>query len=159
MFRTVLKFCALAMMTLAVPAAAPAAAEAAPEISVAADKLAAGGYDVTAYFLRGMPVRGSTAHQLEYKGATWRFASAETLERFRADPTAFAPQFGGYCAWAVSQAYLAPGDPKQWKIVGGKLYLNANARAKQLWEADQADAIVRGHANWPGVLTHNQDTQ
>ena len=116
-----------------------------------------GGYDVTAYFRHGRPVRGSAMHQLRYKGATWRFASADSLASFEADPVAFAPQFGGYCAWAVSQGYLAPGDPKQWKIVEGKLYLNFNARAKELWEADQADAIVRGHANWPEVLTHNQD--
>lgn len=152
-----LKFAVVAMAALAVPVAAPAAPKPAPEVSVAADRLAAGGYDVTAYFLQGQPARGSAAHQLNYKGATWRFASAENLGKFKADPAAYAPQFGGYCAWAVSQGYVAPGDPQQWKIVDGKLYLNFNARAKELWEADQADAIVRGHANWPAVLTKNQD--
>ncbi|HEU0310743.1 MAG TPA: YHS domain-containing (seleno)protein [Sphingomicrobium sp.] len=144
---------------LAAPAVTPAFAEAPPEVSVAEDGLAARGYDVAAYFLQGGPVIGSAAHQLQYKGATWRFASAENLARFKADPSAYAPQFGGYCAWAVSQGYIAPGDPKQWKIVDGRLYLNANARAKELWEADQAEAIVRGHANWPGVLTNNQDSE
>jgi hypothetical protein len=94
-----------------------------------------------------------------HEGATWRFASAENLARFRSDPARYAPQFGGYCAWAVSQHYLAPGDPDYWRIVDGKLYLNANARAKELWEADQADAIARGHANWPAVLTDNQETE
>lgn len=141
----------------AIPAATPAFARAAPEVSVANDQLAARGYDVTAYFLQGKPVRGSSAFEIRHKGAIWRFASAESLERFKADPAAFEPQFGGYCAWAVSQGYIAPGDPTQWKIVDGKLYLNANARAKELWEADQADAIVRGHSNWPAVLTKNQD--
>ena len=128
-----------------------------PEISVEADQLAARGYDVIAYFLQGKPVRGSASHQIQYKGATWHFASADNLARFKADPAAFEPQFGGYCAWAVSQGYIAPGDPQQWKIVDGKLYLNFNARAKEIWEADQAEAIKRGHANWPGVLTKNQD--
>jgi hypothetical protein len=141
----------------AIPASTPAFGKPAPEISVEADQLAARGYDVTAYFLQGKPVRGSAAHQLQHKGATWRFASAGNLARFKADPAAFEPQFGGYCAWAVSQGYVAPGDPEQWKVVDGKLYLNFNARAKELWEADQADAIKRGHANWPGVLTKNQD--
>jgi hypothetical protein len=98
-------------------------------------------------------------HQLQHKGATWRFASADNLARFKANSAAFEPQFGGYCAWAVSQGYVAPGDPEQWKIVDGKLYLNFNARAKELWEADQAEAITRGHANWPTVLTQNQDAQ
>ena len=145
-------------LALAAPSATPAFAKPAPEVSAARAGLAAGGYDVTAYFTQGQPVAGSAAHQTRYKGATWRFASAANLERFMADPAAYAPQFGGYCAWAVSQGYIAPGDPKYWKVVGGKLYLNFNARAKELWEADQADAIVRGHANWPAVLTKNQDS-
>lgn len=149
----------LLLLSIAVPTAIPAATTTAPEISVEADRLAARGYDVTAYFLQGKPVRGSKAHQLQYKGATWLFASADALAKFKADPAAFEPQFGGYCAWAVSQGYIAPGDPEQWKIVDGKLYLNFNARAKELWEADQADAIKRGHANWPSVLTSNQDSQ
>ena len=158
MYRTMLKFAALALIAAA-PASTPAFAKPAPEVSVAEDGLAAGGYDVTAYFLDGKPVVGSPAHQVQHKGATWRFASAENRSRFVADPAAYAPQFGGYCAWAVSQGYIAPGDPRQWKIVRGKLYLNYNARAKELWEADQADAIRRGHANWPAVLTNNQDSE
>ena len=134
-----------------------AAAEPAPEIHASKDGLAVGGYDPVAYFRAGKPAVGSTHYQLSYKGAVWRFASAESLKAFLDRPGDFAPQFGGYCAWAVSQHYLAPGDPKQWKIVGGKLYLNANARATQLWEADQTGAIQRGHANWPAVLSDNQE--
>jgi YHS domain-containing protein len=152
-----LRLMPLALIAAAVPSAAPAAGSPAPEISVETDRLAAGGYDVTAYFLQGRPVPGNKAHQLQYKGATWQFASAENLAKFQADPAAFAPQFGGYCAWAVSQGYIAPGDPEQWKIVDGRLYLNFNARAKELWEADQAAAIARGNSNWPTVLTTNQD--
>lgn len=141
-------------------AASPALADGpAPEINAAADGLAVGGYDAVAYFHDGKPVRGSTHYQLSYKGAVWRFASGETLKQFQERPDAYGPQFGGYCAWAVSQHYLAPGDPLQWKIVDWKLYLNANARAKMLWEADQAAAIERGHANWRAVLTDNQDSE
>jgi YHS domain-containing protein len=144
-------------LAVAIPASSPAFAKVSPEVNVEADGFAARGYDVTAYFTDGKAVRGSAAHQLQYKGATWRFATSEAQARFRANPAAYAPQFGGYCAWAVSQGYVAPGDPEQWKIVDGKLYLNFNARAKELWEADEAEAIKRGHANWPGVLTNNQD--
>ena len=143
-----------ALASLPAPAATPA-----PEIHVAKDGLAVGGYDPVAYFRDGRPERGSSLYQLSYKGVVWRFASAETLRQFQERPEAFTPQFGGYCAWAVSQRYLAPGDPNQWKVVDGRLYLNANARAKMLWEADQAAAIERGHANWPAVLTDNQDSQ
>ena len=156
---SLLKLSLLILSALGVSSSAPAAAKSAPEISVAADGLAAGGYDVTAYFMHAKAVRGSAAHALQYHGATWRFTSAANLARFKADPAAFEPQFGGYCAWATSQGYIAPGDPTQWKIVDGKLYLNFNARAKELWEADQADAIRRGHANWPKVLSSNQESK
>ena len=159
MHPSLLKLSLITLSAVAVSTSAPAAAKSAPEISVAADGLAAGGYDVTAYFVRAKAVRGSAAHALQYHGATWRFTSAENLARFKADPAAFEPQFGGYCAWATSQGYIAPGDPNQWKIVDGKLYLNFNARAKELWEADQADAIRRGHANWPKVLSNNQESK
>jgi len=159
MRNNVVKLVLAALSLAAVPAAAHAANKPAPAIYTAADGLAVGGYDVTAYFERGKAIRGSARHELMLRGATWRFASADSKARFQANPAAYAPQFGGYCAWAVSQGYIASGDPQQWKIVDGKLYLNFNARAKELWEADQAEAIKRGHANWPGVLTDNQDNQ
>ena len=139
-------------------AAAPVVA-ATPAPPVSAEKgVAIQGYDPVAFFTLGKPQQGSAEHSFVYEGATWRFASSENLAAFKSDPARFAPQFGGYCAWAVSQHYLAPGDPNYWKIVDGKLYLNANARAKELWEADQVDAIKRGHANWPEVLSDNQDS-
>ena len=155
------QFVMLAAIGLAavMPASTPAFAKPAPQVNAEAEGLAHRGYDVTAYFSEARPIRGIAAHQFSYKGATWRFASAQNLAKFKADPAAYEPQFGGYCAWAVSQGYIAPGDPEQWKIVDGKLYLNFNARAKELWEADQADAIERGNANWPTVLTKNQDSE
>lgn len=136
----------------------PALAAPAPAILLDASGVAVQGYDPVAFFTKRKPVKGSAAYQIRWKGAKWRFASAQDLAAFKAHPGRYAPQFGGYCAWAVSQRYLAPGDPNFWKIVEGRLYLNANARAKELWEADQADAIRRGHANWPAVLTDNQDS-
>jgi YHS domain-containing protein len=159
MRNTVAKLALVALSLATVPAAVPAASKPAPAVYTASDGLAAGGYDVTAYFTQGKPVRGSAKHELMLRGATWRFASAESKARFQANPAAYAPQFGGYCAWAVSQGYIASGDPQQWKVVDSQLYLNFNARAKELWEADQADAIKRGHDNWPGVLSKNQDTE
>jgi hypothetical protein len=148
---------ALAALATTVPASAAGKVE--PEIAVLAEGLAAEGYDATSFFLKGKPVRGSAHYQLRYKGAVWRFENGEALAKFQADPAVFEPQFGGHCAWATSQNYIAHGDPLFWKIVDGKLYFNANARAKELWEADQAEAIKRGHANWPSVLTDNQDNQ
>lgn len=153
-----IRFLAFIAATFAILAVEPAvAATSAPPVS-ADQNIAIGGYDPVSFFVVGKPQEGSEEHSFVYAGAVWRFASEENLSRFRSDPARYAPQFGGYCAWAVSQHYLAPGDPKYWKIVDGQLYLNANARAKELWEADQAEAIKRGHENWPAVLSDNQDS-
>jgi YHS domain-containing protein len=156
-----MRFLALlaALAAALAPLPAVAAAAPAPMVNVDAAGLAMRGYDPVAFFTDGKPVQGNPQHRQLWNGATWRFSTAASLEAFRSAPERYAPQFGGYCAWAVSQHYLAPGDPNFWKIVGGKLYLNANARAKELWEADQAAAIARGIANWPNVLSDNQDSR
>jgi YHS domain-containing protein len=132
----------------------PTAAEArAAEIHTAPfSKLAVGGYDPVAYFETGKPVRGLSVHTTDWKGAAFRFATPEALAKFRADPARYAPQYGGYCAWAVSQGYRAKGDPRYWRIVGGKLYLNYNAEVQQRWEADIPGFVAKADRNWPGVL-------
>lgn len=114
--------------------------------------LAVGGYDPVAYFKQGKPVDGKAAFSTEYKGATWRFASAENLNAFKASPAQYAPQFGGYCAWAVSQNYTASGDPHYWKIVDGKLYLNYDKNVQVTWEKDIPGNIAKANKNWPAVL-------
>ncbi|MDI5933775.1 YHS domain-containing (seleno)protein [Halomonas kalidii] len=65
------------------------------------DGLAMGGTDPVAYFTQGQPVQGSPDYQLEWRNATWQFASAEHRDRFQADPEAYAPQYGGWCAWPL----------------------------------------------------------
>jgi len=114
--------------------------------------VAAGGYDPVAYFVQSKPIKGSDAYAMTYKGATWRFASRENLETFRTNPAAYAPQYGGYCAWAVSQGYTAKGDPEYWRIVDGKLYLNYDAKVQARWEKDIPGFIAKADANWPKVL-------
>ncbi len=114
--------------------------------------VAVGGYDPVAYFSEGKPVPGLTSLTLEHNGATWRFASEANREAFKADPAKYAPQYGGYCAWAVSQGYTAKGDPEAWSIVGGKLYLNYDKQVRAGWEKDAAGNIRKGDANWPKVL-------
>lgn len=110
------------------------------------------GYDAVAYFTDGKPVKGSTTFKTTYKGAEFRFSSAANLAKFKANPAAYAPQYGGYCAWAVSQGYTASGDPTVWKIVGGKLYLNYNREIGQKWEKDIPGHIRSANRNWPKLL-------
>jgi YHS domain-containing protein len=134
-------------------AVSPAAvAEKPPVYTGVFDDLAVGGYDPVAYFTTGKPTEGTTAHEYKYKNATWRFATAANLEAFKTNPDKYAPQYGGYCAWAAAQGYTAKGDPKAWKLFNGKLYLNYDANIQKKWEADIPGFIARGDANWPAIL-------
>ncbi|WP_269518176.1 YHS domain-containing (seleno)protein [Alteromonas sp. BMJM2] len=114
---------------------------------------AVGGYDTVAYFSLDKgdaPVKGKSDWVTEYKGANWYFSSKTNLEKFRADPERYVPQYGGYCAWAVSAMNdFAPGDAKYWAIVDGKLYLNYNKKVKNDWDADRALHISQADLNWP----------
>jgi len=115
-------------------------------------KLALDGYDPVAYFKTGKPAKGTAAHTATWNGATWHFASPENKAAFEADPLTFAPQYGGYCAWAVSEGYTAKGDPNHWRIVDNKLYLNYNASVQKSWEKNIPGHIAKGDGNWPAVL-------
>jgi YHS domain-containing protein len=130
----------------------PAFAEKPAVHTAAFSNVAVGGYDPVAYFTQHAAVRGSTQHRLVHQGYEYRFANARNLERFRADPSAYLPQYGGYCAWAVAHGYTAAGDPRQWRIVDGKLYLNYNAEIQRRWSEDIPGYIRSGDQNWPAVL-------
>lgn len=110
------------------------------------------GYDPVAYFVSGQPVKGSPLHTFDYNGATFHFASTENLSMFRADPQRYAPQYGGYCAFAVSKGATAPIDPRAWSIVGDKLYLNYSLDVRAMWRTDIPGHIEAADGNWPGVL-------
>jgi hypothetical protein len=138
---------------LAFAVAATTAEARSPEIYTGLlSSTAVGGYDPVAYFNEGKPVEGRKEFTHVWKSVTWRFASEKNRDAFRARPDAYAPQYGGYCAWAVSQGYTAKGDPKHWKIVEGKLYLNYDAKVQRDWEKDIPGHIAKGDRNWPKVL-------
>lgn len=151
-----------AFLTLAV--AAPAAGLAAPLLgsrTVAAAKpavyadegIAIDGSDPVAYFTEGRPVVGKADLTHDWMGVTWRFSSEENRAAFAANPESYAPQYGGYCAYAVSEGYTASTVPEAWKIVDGKLYLNYSRRIQRRWERDIPGRIAAANANWPSVLS------
>lgn len=129
---------------------APAMAEPPVYTDIFSD-VAVQGYDPVAYFTEGKPVKGAKTFSAEYNGATFRFANAANRDAFIANPEQYAPQYGGYCAWAVSQGYHAKGDARFWKVVDGKLYLNYNASVQKKWEADIPGFIRSGEENWPRI--------
>lgn len=140
-----------AMSALFVPGAAHA--DQPPVYSAPFSNVAVGGYDPVAYFTDGRAVRGTTQHRIVHQGFEYRFASAAHLATFRANPAQYLPQYGGYCAWAVAHGYTASGNPQNWRIVDGRLYLNYNDEIQQRWERDIPGFISSANGNWPGVLS------
>jgi len=133
--------------------AIPLQVEAKSEIYKNWQGLAIKGFDPVAFHKDGKPVVGSSKYELKWKGAKWRFASAEHRDVFKAAPDKYAPQYGGYCAWAVSQGTTAGVDPKNaWKIVEDKLYLNYSVDIQKKWAGDIPGYIKKADANWPDVL-------
>jgi YHS domain-containing protein len=107
------------------------------------------GHDSVAYFTESKPVKGSASLAQEWNGAVWHFSTEENQRLFAANPAQYAPQYGGYCSWAVSKGYTADIDPAAWKIVDGKLYLNYSKSVQQMWEKDLRARIEAADKNWP----------
>jgi YHS domain-containing protein len=110
--------------------------------------LAIDGYDPVAYFTEGRPVQGVAEFEYTWNGTKYRFVSAATRDRFEKDPEAFAPQYGGFCSYAVSRGYTADIDPVAWAVVDGKLYLNYSVRVQRTWETDAPGNIRKADVNW-----------
>lgn len=110
------------------------------------------GYDSVAYFTQNKAVKGKSEFSTEYQGAKWLFSSQANLELFTANPSKYAPQYGGYCAYAVSQGYTASIKPELFTIHEGKLYLNYNADVNNKWRNNKLDFISKADKNWPEIL-------
>lgn len=142
----------LALATLCSLLLLPAAQAVKPVNATTFGHLAIKGHDPLAYFDDGKPAEGDKKHTFEWQGAVWRFVTAERRDRFAADPERYAPRYGGYCAWAVSQGSTASIDPDAWDIVDGKLYLNYSLKVRDQWRQDVPGNIERADANWPRLL-------
>ncbi len=121
-------------------------------VNVTSGAIAIKGYDPVAYFTDQMPVKGSAAFEYLWNGAKWRFANAEHRDQFKAGPEKYAPKYGGYCAYAVSQGKLVDIDPEAWTVFEGRLYLNVSKDVRRLWEKDKEEYIRKADENWPRML-------
>jgi len=129
----------------------PAQADSDPIYTSWRDNLALGGWDPVS-FQSGKPQPGKTAWRTEYKGAEWRFFSEANRDLFLTNPEMFAPQYGGYCAWAVARGKLERGRPEHWHVEDGKLYLNYNRRIKRRWDRQRTRFIDMADDRWPAIL-------
>lgn len=113
--------------------------------------LAVSGYDSVAYFRDGRLVPGISGYRLKWRGAVWQFASAEHRQAFEMDPKAYAPQFGGYCAYTVAEGRPRKAEPDLWTIHAGRLYLNHDATLQKLWRQDMERYIAAAEKNWAQI--------
>jgi len=127
-----------------------ALAEPVPPVNTEHD-VAVKGYDPVAYFTAGEPTPGLEQHRFDWQGATYRFASAANRDLFAADPARYAPQYGGYCAYAMAVDQIADIDPHRWEITDGRLYLNANRLAQGLWTLSRQANIGAADRNWAAL--------
>ena len=119
---------------------------AAGESSVA--NLAIKGYDTVAYFQVGKALKGNESFTAQWHKLTWFFLSRENRDLFETAPEKYAPQYDGYCAWAMTEERKAITDPEVWKIVDGKLYLNCSIAAYEKWSKDIPGNIKKADKSW-----------
>ncbi len=114
--------------------------------------VAISGYDTVAYFTEGKPQKGSAEFQHSWQDATWQFAKQSHRDLFAADPEAYAPAYGGYCAYGVALRNKPSIDPEAWSIVDGRLYLNLSKSIQARWEQDIPGYIVKADAIWLEIV-------
>jgi hypothetical protein len=117
-------------------------------VTLAGPGLAAHGYDVVAFFTEGKPRVGSDAYAVTSGGGTYRFSSQAHVDAFKADPGKYKPAYGGFCAYGVALGKKFDGDPRHWKVVDGRLYLNLNGDIQVEWSKDVAGNIKKADGNW-----------
>jgi YHS domain-containing protein len=118
---------------------------------VAGNPLALRGYDPVAYFTVGEPQKGSQDFLVVLDGATYLFASAEHKEAFEAEPEKYLPAYGGFCAYAVARGKKYDSDPKAFKIVDGRLFLNFSRKVQKKWEKDVPGFIAEAEKQWAEI--------
>lgn len=107
------------------------------------------GYDPVAYHTQEKAVPGRDDLTYEWEGATWHFASEENRDRFAADPKAWAPKYGGFCAYGTSRGYQVSSDPQAFTLVGDDLYLNYSPEVMNTWKRDKRSFIRAANREWP----------
>lgn len=130
----------------------------AQEVYVSRGGVALKGYDTVVYHTENKAVEGEEEYATEWNGAIWYFSSDDNRQLFVADPERYAPQYGGYCAYAMAQNQIASIDPKAFSVVDDKLYLNYSTGVRRRWEAEGAERLIqRADWYWPALRNTLQE--
>ncbi len=118
-------------------------------INMTLDGVAIKGYDAVGYFTENKAVKGSPDYTVEYKGATFWFASSENRDLFAESPEEYAPAYGGFCALGVANGYKDDMHPEAFDVINGRLYFNLTPGIHRGWLRNKHQHISRANENWP----------
>jgi YHS domain-containing protein len=120
---------------------------------------AIGGKDTVSYYDAAVRQshrvsEGESRYEVKYLGATWRFASQASADKFAANPAAYLPRYNGYCANALSTGEgLVRTDGQVWEFFGDKLFLFYAEPGRQRWLKGDALAYEReANKAWQAIL-------
>ena len=114
--------------------------------------LAIDGYDPVAYFKNNRAIEGKKEFAVNHQGTVYYFSSSDNKDAFLKNPSAYEPQYGGWCAYAMGKnGDKVNVDPETFKIINGKLYLFYNRffnNTLTSWNKDEANLKTKADANW-----------
>lgn len=116
------------------------------------------GNDPVTYFTKGEPTRGDGFILSKYQGQTYLFVNKANKATFDKDPSKYAPQFGGWCAFGASVGKKFHADPKAFVIHEGKLYVNVNQDILKKFKGDLAGNIKKAEANWVKIQDKDESS-
>lgn len=120
-------------------------------------KLAIKGYDPVGYFTENKAIKGNKTISTDENEQTYYFASENNKAMFLKNPSAYEPQYGGFCAYGLSEGHKAPIQPEAFTIVDGKLYLNYNLETRTEWQKQEKERIVKADMNWVKLKSNNSN--
>jgi YHS domain-containing protein len=124
-------------------------------VNAEADGVVLHGYDPVAYFASNAAVKGNPKYKVAYKGGTYYFVSENHRKLFKKDPAKYAPQYGGYCAMAVSMGQLEDADPKLFTVHRDKLLVQRNEKAHQMFMSNPDMFHEKADQQWPQLVEKN----
>lgn len=111
------------------------------------------GYDPVAYFKDNKAMKGNEQYAARYEGATYWFVNETNQNEFKDNPEKYKPQYGAFCAYAMSRDRLRPIDPELFQIVDGRLMLQHSQKAYDLFNEDLAGNVKLADGYWPGQVS------
>lgn len=114
------------------------------------------GFDPVAYVESNKAQAGKSELSSQYRGVAYRFATAESRQRFAENPEKYIPAYGGWCATAMAEGRKVEIDPTNFKVTNGRLFLFYKGwlgNALNDWNKDEKNLTDRADEQWRKIAT------